>query len=262
MDEKRESPDRRLLPRDLVGITALEIQLPTDVVTIPDFENVRNSAVGALIHFNRGTYTFPESDFFRLISQVLTADALCADHFLEFVGHKLCLPTTRFNLSNTHETIHKEVRDCYRLAMKVKLRFPPPEEFYSCKDSLNLSEFRTTVVRCCKMEFHINCIKRYKCPYCKEPWVALDCCVCGDTCTPKKQSLHLSYAALVSNRMSCCSADVHAACRPNITTKCPACSAELHNGHPVPTSSPHICCMRRYNLRQMHMARKELVAGY
>ena len=144
--------------------------------------------------------------------------------------------------------------------MMIQLDYPPHEMCYACKKLLVVSENRTFVL-CCNREFHLNCAKAYnKCPYCREPWVGLGCCVCGRTCTPEGQFPYEAYATLVSQRMSCCSADVHAVCKRRVR-KCPACSLELRNGCPVPTRSPHVYCRRRCRLREIQSIRRRIADG-
>ena len=49
MDETGGSLRRNVFPRDIVGIKALEIQLPSSVVKIPSLQNAQNSAAYALL---------------------------------------------------------------------------------------------------------------------------------------------------------------------------------------------------------------------
>ena len=47
------------------------------------------------------------------------------------------------------------------------------------------SDTRNVIVRCCRREFHEDCVKAcVKGPYYKELWIALKCCMCGETCAP------------------------------------------------------------------------------
>ena len=203
-------------------------------------QTVRNSAVYALLYFNKNLYVFPEHRHNILVSHIIAADALGMDHFLAYVGEKLCLPTTRFDMSNEREWIQKVVRDRYRLSLITQLDYPPRETCYVCKKLLVVSEIRT-FVSCCNREFHLNCVKACnKCPYCREPWVGLRCSVCGRTCTPKGQFPYEVYATLVLQRMSCCSADVHTLCKRRVGQKYTVCSVELCDGYPVPTRSPRV----------------------
>ena len=75
------SESRQVLAQDLVGIKALDIQLPSDKVIVPDLPLVRISAVFALLEFNRRNYIFPQKNFTTLLYQVITADLLGADEF-------------------------------------------------------------------------------------------------------------------------------------------------------------------------------------
>ena len=213
--------------------------------------------MGALIHFNQYNYIFPKFNFNLLISHVMTADILGADDFMEYVGEKLCLPTTRFNLSNSSDAIFKAVRDRYRLSRKVQLGYPPQDLCYSCKGTLNSA---TYTVECCGMEFHSRCLKTCKkCPYCHTPWVSLKCVVCRFSCMPQKQqSLYRSYSARMKSRMTCCSADIHDECKRKVVNKCPACETEFINGFPISPKSPKEFCNKRWILRQTQLQRREL----
>ena len=77
-----------------MGIKALEMQLSSGEVTVPDIPMVQILAVFALLQFNRSKYLFPERDF---LYHVITAVILGADAFLGYIGDKLCLPTGRFD---------------------------------------------------------------------------------------------------------------------------------------------------------------------
>ena len=88
MDETGGSLRRHVFPRDIVGLKALEIQLPSSVVKIPSLQNAWNSATYALLYFNKNLYVFPEHRH-NLVSHIIAADALGADHFLAYVGEKL-----------------------------------------------------------------------------------------------------------------------------------------------------------------------------
>ena len=68
----------------LVGIKALEIQLPDDI-SIPDSLDIRLSTLGSLLMFNRGQYVLPERHTI-LIYQLIGADKLGFDVFLEYVS--------------------------------------------------------------------------------------------------------------------------------------------------------------------------------
>ena len=131
---------RRFINPDSVrGITALEIQLQQLEVTIPNLPQVSPSAVSVLIKFNEGSYTLP-STFLPLVAHVITADVLGADNFLQFIGEKLCLPTTTFDVSHDFLIIKKVLRDRYRLAQKVTLEYPPISMCYTCKKTLTETE--------------------------------------------------------------------------------------------------------------------------
>ena len=49
----------------------------------------KSTAVKALLNFNRLKYTFPSNNYKVLVSHIVTADALGADHILQYVGEKL-----------------------------------------------------------------------------------------------------------------------------------------------------------------------------
>jgi hypothetical protein len=62
-------------------LKALDIQLPSDKVIVPDLSLVWIPAVFALLEFNRRNYIFPQKNFTTLLYQVITADLLGADEF-------------------------------------------------------------------------------------------------------------------------------------------------------------------------------------
>ena len=252
---------RQVLPRDLVGIKALEIQLPSEQVYVPNLPNMRDSSVGALLYFNRGTYRFPDYHS-ALVRHLITADTLCADKFVEAMGRKLCLPTSRIDLSNREEILFTEVRNRYRLSQRFALMYPPADKCYVCKCQMDHSDFQVTTVECCQMPFHRQCINgRRKCPYCKTPWVFLNCCVCKKECVPLRQQWFDYYAAHYLSRMSCCAADVHDECRHKIKDNCPACHFCIESGCPVEPKTMEEVCRQRFNCRMTERKRKELVGA-
>ena len=161
---------------ELVGITALEIQLPCSVVEVPDVPQVALRALWALLHLRRGDYDLPQYAT-TLVQQLSTADLLGAEAFLSLAGEKLCVPSSLLNCSNSLQDIHRTVRIRYRLATKSSAKVPPRNVCYMCKLSLKeATEFR---VVCCGWVFHKACIANKKqCPFCKEPRVALPCYFC------------------------------------------------------------------------------------
>ena len=142
------------------------------------------------------------------------------------------------NLSNSPEDLFKVVRDRYRLAKRVELKFPPPNICYACKQIVEQDS--TVRVMCCKRSFHGRCIKsERKCPYCREPWVALPCCFCHKTFN--LTGCHYeSYSTLVRNRMTCCKADIHEHCRQFVIAQCQNCQSSG-----VPANDPSTFCHTR-----------------
>ena len=128
MDEESGPPHLCVQLWDIFGIEALEIQLPNERVILPDLANMKNSAVAALIHFNRGNYIFPtERAVGTLAPHVTVADALGEERFLNFVAQKPCMPITKFDMSN--ETGNRSERcsgigfGC-SVSRAAKLKFP------------------------------------------------------------------------------------------------------------------------------------------
>ena len=109
---------------ELVGITALEIQLPCSVVEVPDVPQVALRALWALLHLRRGDYDLPQYAT-TLVQQLSTADLLGAEAFLSLAGEKLCVPSSLLNCSNSLQDIHRTVRIRYRLATKSSAKVPP-----------------------------------------------------------------------------------------------------------------------------------------
>ena len=241
---------------DIKGIQALEIEIPTnDEVVLPP--QIKFPSLLAIINFNRKVYKLPE-DFLPLVSQLITADTLGADHFVEYISQNLCVPASRLNTSNEYSAIKKLVRDRYRLSMKVTLEFPPAQICYKCKNAFKDLDIQNNVT-CCGMTFHRKCLKNLKkCPYCCEPWVELECCVCGGTSTPPAaEYLHDTHKERSKNRMSCCSVEVHTVCK-NSLARCPACFTALKNGYPSQPKTAKDFCQRRYILRKVQATRREL----
>lgn len=238
------------------------MQLPSVHITVPDLPSIRDSSIGALLHFTRGTYRFPNYPGV-LVNHVAAADTLGADEFLQTVGMHLCIPPARFNLSNSEDMMYMEIRDRFRLQARYTLRYPPNNKCYICKEVMTRSEFRSiALVECCQMPFHQQCLNgRKQCPYCKEPWIFLNCCVCRKAITPLRQQHFDFYAAHCHDRLPCCSADAHLLCRENIE-ECPSCNVSFENGFPVAPKTMEEFCRQRLISRKTQRQRKELVGWY
>lgn len=143
----------------------------------------------------------------------MTADTLCTDEFMEVMGRKLCLPTTRINLSDHEDVLLCAVRDRYCLSKKCTLMYPLSVTCHVCKYQMDHSEFRVVTVKCCRKMLHRQCINGLnKCPYCETPWIFLNCNVCKKECVPLRQQRFDYYEAHYPSRMPCCAADVHDEC--------------------------------------------------
>lgn len=74
-----------VLSSHLRGIGALEMQLPSDVVMIPDMYPVDGISIRALVDFHKGLYRFPESPA-GMAKRLVVADILGDDEFFAFSG--------------------------------------------------------------------------------------------------------------------------------------------------------------------------------
>ena len=86
-------------PDSVRAITTLEVQLQQLEVTIPNLPLMSPAVVSALIEFNEDSYRL-SSTFspLVLVAHIITADLFGADNFLRFIGQKLCLLTTTFDI--------------------------------------------------------------------------------------------------------------------------------------------------------------------
>ena len=242
-----------------MGITALELQLPSDTVYVPALPTIRISAVDSLIRFNQRMYTFPDHNHNILVKQIIAADALGADVFLTYIEEKLCIPKAQFNMSHSYDSLYRVVRDRYRLATRVILHFPPRNICYVCKNDLSSPDIRT--VSCCNRTFHQKCItSRKKCPYCTESWMLLDCCKCNSPCTVTPGDFYSDYAIYTSFRLECCSLDIHHECGQQVTSRCPGCGTNLQDGLPCRPATADEFCRRRAWQRNSDKRRNELAA--
>lgn len=235
---------RMVVAKELLRIEALAMQLPGDKVEVPDAAEVTMSSLGAILHFERGDYNLPRS-FVALVDQLMTADILGADMFVQHVSQLLCVHVNLLNLSNDPDSLLKITRDRYRLARKVQLKFPQQDMCYSCKKTLDKdSDVR---VKCCGWPFHEKCIRSQKnCPFCKEAWVALPCCVCQKRCD-LPLPFHENYNR---SRMPCCKADVHIECKTS--GECPNCKTSR-----LPAKDPATFCHTRRVCRETEKQRKQ-----
>ena len=121
--------------------------------------------------FHKGTYNWPEV-FTIMAHQVLAADILGDDRFVEHVCYKLKLPTGRINSSNWTQDVKIAIRDKYKLSQMVAtLTHSKQTQCYVCKDDFMKGlDTSTHVVLCCGRRFHCSSLRDLKvCPYCNEP---------------------------------------------------------------------------------------------
>jgi hypothetical protein len=75
------------------------MQHPEQCRVVPDVDFVRSDTIQALVDFHEGRYTLPDK-FGTLAHQVLVADGLGDDSFLNHISEMLMVPVGRINSLN------------------------------------------------------------------------------------------------------------------------------------------------------------------
>ena len=160
--------------------------------------------IHALVDFHEGKYTIPES-YSALAHQVLAADNLGDEVFLDYICHELNVPLGRINSSNRTQDVKMALRDRMKLK-SVVAQLQTVKRCFVCQSGFMSEMEVTAVVACCGRMFHSTCIVGvYTCPFCNEPWGGLPCVVCKKpTCSPHNCEPHVSFEWRRRNRMQCC----------------------------------------------------------
>jgi len=95
-------------------VKALSLQEPAITRTEPEVEHVNSDTVNALVDFHEGNYCLPGT-FGTLAHQVMAADILGDDSFVQFIAATLKVPSTCLDTSHTSQEVRMVVRDRLRL---------------------------------------------------------------------------------------------------------------------------------------------------
>ena len=157
-------------------IKSLDLQSPKTTRTLPDLAHINPETVNALVDFHEGVYAIPDK-FGTLAHQVMAADILGDDVFLQFIGSHFRVPVTRIDMSHTSHEIRNTVRDRMKLEVVVpSLQDSSLLECYVCKEGF-LEEDAVVTVTCCRHTFHRTCILDVEsCPFCTVAWGGVKVC--------------------------------------------------------------------------------------
>ena len=170
------------------------MQYPAERVEVPRVDHVSKEIIQSLVDFHEYKYVWPER-FSVIAHQVLAADNLGDDSFVEFISYELKVPVGRIDSSNTTQDVKMAIRDRLKLSDVVKLRKSKGDECYSCK-SVFMERELTCVVQCCGRMFHCSCLLDIKiCPFCNKAWITLPCTVCGKRTHDQKSRFFLNVTA-------------------------------------------------------------------
>ncbi len=197
----------------LRSIKALALQEPATERFVPDLYYINSE----------GTYHFPER-FGALTHQILAADALGDDGFIEFVADNLKVSSSRLNLSHSTQAIRRTVRDRMRLKEAVPALIEPPLDVcYKCKVKFTQQD-AVVEVACCARAFHRTCLEGvFSCPFCTVAWGSCKCVKCRrHTMAKDEREPHFKYKTRRYQRMTCCGVDVHPQCE-RMMSLCPQC---------------------------------------
>ena len=234
------------------------MQLPTDVVYVPDVEPVDHESIRGLVDFHEFKYLWPDS-IPVLTRQLITADILGDDSFITFIAAELKVPVGRLLSSNKAQNIKQVIRDRFKLwSIGVELKVSTHDKCVLCSSGF-LDRELTNFVACCGRTFHRSCLlDRKTCPYCYEPWGSLRCVKCAKSCvSPRERRLYMTFSQRRENRMPCCGVDVHFTCKKAIR-QCPGCG-ELLNQRGQPIKADHNSFVyRRRERRRNDSKRRQL----
>ena len=99
-------------------IHALGMQYPARIREVPEIDHVNSATVKALLEFQEGRHILPT--YGELTHQVLCADALGDDLFIQYISRKFKITPGRINGSNKTAHIRMALRDRMKLAMTVE----------------------------------------------------------------------------------------------------------------------------------------------
>lgn len=173
----------------------------------------------ALVEFHEGRYTIPDH-YVTLAHQVLAADNLGENIFLDYICNTLKVPKGRINSSNRYLDVKMALRD--KMTLKNIVRdLRESTHCFVCKNDLGDA---TALSGCCNRVFHYTCILDcMSCPYCWEPWGRLPCFVCKKpTVSKNDRELFRSYTRRQQLQMKCFGVDIHMKCRRFVHV-CPSC---------------------------------------
>ena len=195
------------------------MQYPSTRRVVPKVDYCCRETIQALVEFNEGRYSLPER-FGQLAHQVLLADALGDDNFVEETAKMLKVPVDKIISSNRPYDVRMAIRDKLRLSETVP-QLEVSVNCFICK--YNFVEPDLTVLSpCCGRRFHHSCLLHCRnCLYCTRPWAGLPCTVCNRPTSRKgDRTLYRSFVQLVRNHKKCCGVDVHASCSQFVCPKC------------------------------------------
>ena len=208
-------------------IKALALQGPASGsgVVVPDVDHVYPNTFKALVDFHEGNYLFPSPEQYGILAQqVMAADILGDDSFIQFIAAHLQVPTTCLDVSHTTQEVRMTVRDRLHIRSIVPcLQVASHMMCFQCKGEF-LDEENRAVVPCCGRTFHCSCLVYvHSCPYCTVAWGGLRCAECGkNTVSHQDKELYLSFERRRACRMVCCGVDVHPRCKKP-SAVCPGC---------------------------------------
>ena len=199
---------------------------------VPDVDHVSKETIHALVDFHEGKYTILET-YSVLAHQVLAADNLGNEVFLDYICHELNVPRGRINSSNRTQDVKMALRDRMKLKPMVA-QLQTVKRCFVCQFGFMSEMEVTAVVACCGRMFHSTCLVGvHTCPFCNEPWGGLPCIVCKKpTCSPHNHEPHVSFEWRRRNRMQCCAVDIHSRCKQSF---CPACGSGPTETHDFTT---------------------------
>ena len=159
-------------------IKALALQGPASGsgVVVPDVDHVYPNTFKALVDFHEGNYLFPSPEQYGILAQqVMAADILGDDSFIQFIATHLQVPTTCLDVSHTTQEVRMTVRDRLRIRSIVPcLQVASHMMCFQCKGKF-LDEENRAVVLCCGRTFHCSCLVYvHSCPYCTVAWGGYD----------------------------------------------------------------------------------------
>ena len=172
----------------------------------------------------------------RMFQLIRLADFTGCDEFLQKASRELGTTVHDIDNSNTIKHVRSTVRKRYRWASLQARKLGGQDMCSMCRKPImpGLPSLpKITAFPCCGKRVHSSCSEDpVVCPCCNCAFRLLPCCFCKKPIGDKEMPHYHNWMFAVTNRTSCCGADLHHLCQSkfNELKNCPACYVPIKNG--------------------------------